>query len=240
MRREQGTTLLELLIAITMVALLVVGMLFAMRVGFNTLDATNRKVLVNRRTTGAQRILQFQVAGFMPVMAQCGMQAGPQAPKVPFLQADPAVMRFVTSYSLAEAGRGMPRVIEIFIAPGEDGRGVRLLANEYLFTGPLGAGFFCSPGARDETGAQSVQWRPAEVRPSSFVLADKLAGARFLYQVRLEENMPEIWAPRWVRKEQWPTAVRIEMAPLERQPDRVQPVTFTAPIRVTRQPREFQ
>jgi len=240
MIRERGVTLLELLIAITLVSLLIVGMLFAMRVGFNTLDATNRKVLINRRTTGAQRILQFQVAGFMPEMVQCGVAGGPSAPKVPFLQAEPNVMRFVTSYSLAEAGRGFPRVVEIFVGPGEDGQGVRLLANEYLFTGPQGAGLFCAPGPPDATGAASVQWRAAEVRPSSFVLADKLATARFLYLVVPDENTPEIWMPRWVRKEQWPVAVRIEMAPLELQPDRVQPIPFTAPLRVTRQPREWQ
>ena len=41
MRRESGTTLIEVLIAVTLLSLLSVGMLTAMRVGFMAFSKTN-------------------------------------------------------------------------------------------------------------------------------------------------------------------------------------------------------
>jgi general secretion pathway protein J len=237
MRSRRGSTLVELLIAITLVSLLSVGMLFAIRVGINTLEATKRRVMVNRRTTGAQRILELQIAGFIPVAAQCGGVNAPpgQAAKIPFFQGEPELMRFVTSYSLQEAGRGYPRILELLIGPGEAAEGVRLLANEYLYTGPAGAGALCAPGGPGDP----VRWMPAEPNPGSFVLADKLVGARFVYLVAEERGEPQHWVPRWTNKDRWPAAIRIEMAPLQATPDRIPPVTITAPIRTTRKPEEL-
>jgi prepilin-type N-terminal cleavage/methylation domain-containing protein len=239
MNPRRGSTLIELLIAITLVSLLSVGMLFAIRVGVNTLDATNRRVLVNRRTTGAQRILEAQVAGFLPTTVQCGgLNAPPGTPaKTPFFQGEPDVMRFATTYSLQEAGRGYPRVLEVFLGPGLNGQGVRLLANEYLFTGPVGAGTFCAPAAPGGPPGL-VRWRPAEQSSTSFILADKLAAARFLYLQPGERDEPDRWIPRWLKPGLWPLAVRIEMVPLETSPDRIAPLNFTAPIRITRKPDE--
>jgi prepilin-type N-terminal cleavage/methylation domain-containing protein len=240
---RRGSTLIELLIAITLVSLLSVGMLFAIRVGLRTLEATNRRVLVNRRTAGSQRILELQIADFIPAKVVCG---GVNAPpgnslKTPFFQGEPNVMRFVTAYSLQEAGRGYPRVVELFIGPGQAGAGVRLLENEYMYTGPIGAGLFCALGGQEgAAGGDPIRWRPAEQSESSFVIADKLAGARFSYLLPGEGGKPDEWVPRWIKHTRWPAAVRVEMGPLDPSPDRLAPVSFTAPIRITRQPEDLR
>jgi len=232
----RGVTLMELLIAVSLLSLLSVGLLTGMRVGLNALDKTNSRLMDNRRVARAQRIIEEQIAGFMPLVAEC--LPGPERPrmKMPFFQGEPQSMRFLSSYSLAEGSRGYPRVLEFQVIPGENNRGVRLIVNEHFYTGPLGAGAFClGPGPDPLTGVQAPLFRPIEVGPASFVLADRLAYCRFSYREPLPPPALERWVPRWVQP-QWPTAVRIEMAPLEPDSSRLQPMELVAPIRVNKIP----
>ena len=53
-------TLIEVVIAITLMALLVTGMTLAMRMSLTSLAKANDKLTFNRRVTGAQRILEQQ------------------------------------------------------------------------------------------------------------------------------------------------------------------------------------
>ena len=47
-----GLTLIEVLIAVSLVGLLSVGMLWAIRVGVNAMGKSNEKLISNRRVTG--------------------------------------------------------------------------------------------------------------------------------------------------------------------------------------------
>ena len=238
-RAQSGITLLELLIAVTLVSLLSVGMLMAMRVGFNAMQKTNNKLMANRRVAGVERILAQQVAGLMPVTATCGISSGSPPTPAPFFQGDIQGMRFVSNYSLDEATRGYPRILEYLVIPGADGRGVRLVVNEHLYSGPLSTGFFCVAVVPDPQAQGMVpRFREIQPSPASFVLADKLAGCRFLYRdfVLGPGNQPlERWIPHWVKRE-WPTAIRIEMAPLDPNAANLQVSSVTIPVRVNREP----
>lgn len=231
-----GVTLLELLIAVSLLSLLSVGVLMALRVGINGLGKANAKLMDNRRMAGVQRILTDQLAGFMPVVAECvGDPERPPA-RMPFFQGEPQSMRFVSSYSLGEAWRGYPQVLEFQVIPGADNTGVRLVVNEHLYTGARGAGIFCLGMGYDQAlGLQTPQFRPIEVGPRSFVLADRLASCRFAYREVLPPPARERWVQRWI-KPGWPTGVRVEMAPLQPDASRIQPATITAPIRVNKMP----
>lgn len=232
----RGVTLMELLVAVSLLSLLSVGLLAAMRVSLNALEKTNSRLLDNRRVARAQRIIEEQIAGFMPLVAEC--LPGPERPpvKTPFFQGEPTSMRFLSSYSLAEGARGYPRILEFQVIPGENNRGVRLVVNEHLYTGPLGAGLFCfGPGPDPLSSAQVPLFPPIQVGPASFVLADRLAYCRFWFREPAPAPALHRWVPRWVQP-QWPTAVRIEMAPLEPDPSRVQPMELIAPIRVNKIP----
>jgi hypothetical protein len=71
------------------------------------------------------------------------------------------------------------------------------------------------------------------------VLADQLAYCRFSYLMTppLPGNGHRFQPPQWMTSATgngWPTAIRVEMAPLEADPSRLQPVTVTAPIRIHR------
>ncbi len=232
---ESGITLIELLIAVTLLSLLSVGMLFAMRIGLNSMGKTNKYIANTRRVLGADRIINQQLAGFIPVKAICAVQPGAPAPTVPFFQGELQTMRFVSSFSLQEAARGLPRILEFQVIPGENGQGVRLVVNEHIYTGPLSVGAFCAGLTPDpESGTARVIWRPVLVGPGSFVLADKLAYCRLTYKLETEPEKPaDLWLPRWPH-EYTPAAVSIDWAPLEPDPSRLQLPALIAPFRVNR------
>ena len=115
---------------------------------------------------------------------------------------------------------------------------MRLIVNEYVYTGPAAAGGFCLGMAPDpETGHPAPQFAPVFPGPRSFVLADKLAYCRFGYRWQPPPPQPAVWQTAWNRQE-WPTAVRVDMAPIEPDPSGVPLVGATIPIHVNRRPNE--
>jgi hypothetical protein len=101
------------------------------------------------------------------------------------------------------------------------------VVNEIPYTGPAGAGQFCM-------GIN--KYLPASPSPKSFVLADRLAFCRFSYLDQPPDgSRPAEWYPLFAGAN-WPKAVRVEMAPLEPDPSRLQPISMTAPIRLHRSP----
>ncbi len=235
-RKRAGVTLMELLVAITLLSLLSVGILFAFRIGLTAMSRTNNRLLSNRRVLGVERILERQIAGFIPTKADCRMTPESPPQRVPFFQGEPQTMRFVSSFSLEEASRGYPRVLEYQVIPGENGEGVRLIVNEHLYSGPLSTGRFCLGVRPDpQLATDVIMFRPVAVAPSSFVLADKLAYCRFAYREEPDPPVPAVWRPRWFR-DATPIAVRIDMAPLVRDPAKLQVPPIVAPFRADRHP----
>jgi len=228
MRRPRaGVTLIELLVAVTLFAMLSVAMLYAFRIGLMAYSKTQNKLMDNRRVAGAQRILVEEIQNMVPVVADCGAGAEGGGIKTAFFQGEQQAMRLVSTFSLQGASRGMTQILEIFVAPGADGNGVRLLVNEIPYAGPAAAGQLCSgPG----------HYAPVSISEKSFVLADKLAYCRFTYQNVPLELVPErTWVPHFAGLT-WPRAVRIDMAPYQTDPATLQPISVTALIRVHRGP----
>ena len=238
---QAGTTLIELLIAITLMSLLSVAVLYAMRLGLNSQERANNKMMASRRVVGAQRILEQQIANFMPMAGEC--RPDPTAPpqQIPFFQGDPQSMRFVSSYSLEEAHRGYPQILEFTVIPGEEQRGFRLIVNELLYSGLSSTSGLCMGVMIDPAAGPTPRprFRPITPMPRSFVLADKLASCRFLYRELLPNAPPNVnperWVPQWV-KPGLPTAIRVEMTPLEAGPGSLHVMTVTSPVRLTVDP----
>ncbi len=237
-RAESGVTLMELLIAITLLSLLSVGIVISLRVALSAMNKADTRLTGNRRVTSVQRILEAQVQGIIPVTADC--RPLPDAPprSISFFQGETQSMRFVSTYSMQQGSRGLPMILEFQVIPGEDSEGVRLVVNEHVYTGPRGAGLFCAGfGPDPASGVQGPLFVPIQIGAGSFVLADKLAFCRFSF--RDTAPPPDLfkWILRWV-KPVLPSAIRIEMAPLHPDPARLTPVTLTVPVRVNRRPLE--
>ena len=235
--RERGVTLLELLIAVTLLSLLSVAMFEAMRIGLGAFEKADDRLMFNRRAAGAQTILESQLEGLMPAMALCGpiaapAQGSPGTPtRLPFFEGKADTMRLVSTYSLQQAWRGRPQILEMLVIPGEKS-GVRLVVNEIPYGGPSSTGQLCKAAGPNLL----PQFLPVQAGPASFVLADDLAYCRFSYlRPPSAAGQPDVWTTAWSFLT-WPMAVRVEMAPLTADPSRIQPITVTAPMQVHRSP----
>jgi hypothetical protein len=227
---------MELLVSMTLVSFLSVGMLFAMRIGLNSMQKADSKLMENRTIMGLDKIFAAQVAGFMPAKIDCRPRPDLPLATLVFFEGDPDGMRFVSTYSLGDGARGYPRILEYQVIPGENGRGVRLIVNETLYTGAAAAGALCVATAQDPfIGFPIPVMRPVEIGPFSFKMATELAYCRFLYKDEPPAPLPEKWVPKWVRAT-LPAAIKIEMAPLEPNPGKLQFLGLTAPIRINRDP----
>jgi general secretion pathway protein J len=232
---ESGVTLIEILIAVSLLSLLSVGMLVAMRLGFSTMDKTDTRLVRNRRVSNTRGIVESEIEGFIYSAAYYRPQ--PDAIRiVPFLQAEPQSMRFVTSYSLEDGWRGRPRIAALQVVPGENNQGVRLIVNEAPYTGPDQAGREILGIEQNPAGPPTIRFAPIVAGPQSFVLADRLAFCRFSWLQPLREPPFQLWRPDWVLPQLLPLAVRIEMAPLQSTSAELRIGTITVPFNVNRSP----
>jgi prepilin-type N-terminal cleavage/methylation domain-containing protein len=232
---EAGVTLLELLVAVSLVALLAVGMSFALRVSLGGSAKAQQRIMDDRRVLGVERVLREEVADLIPAITVCGSES--QRSMVPTLlfQGAPDAMRLASAYSLSEAGRGRPRLLEFKVIPGENAEGVRLVVNERLYAG-MGARTSVCTGFALVQGATVPLFAPIETGPFSFVLADKLAYCRISYQERRPGPELSRWVPRWLHTNAWPVAIRFEMQPLVASSSTLDLSTITVPLHVTRDP----
>ncbi len=230
---QSGVTLIEILIAVSLLSLLSVGMLMAMRIGFNTMEKTDAHLVQNRRVSNARKIIENEIAGFTftraewrptPVMIQTA----------PFVQWEAQSMRFVTAYSLQDAWRGRARIAALQVIPGDRSMGVRLIVNETPYTGPAQAGQ--SIVSIDPNG---IRFAPILPGAQSFVLADRLAFCRFSYLEPRSDPPFRIWRPDWIQPGLLPLGIRIEMAPLDNTPAELHVATVTVPLSVNRDPNFF-
>jgi len=237
-RHNAGVTLVELLIAVLLLSLLSVGIVLTLRVSLSAMNKSSSTLMSNRRVASVERILDQEIEGIMPVTADCQPQPGVAGPKLMFFQGEPQSMRMASTYSLQQGQRGLPMILEFQVIPGEDEQGVRLVVNEHWYTGPRGAGVYClGMGAGPDGSPPGPRFAPISVGPDSFVLVDKLAYCRFSFRDPRNAGQTPIWVQRWV-KPVLPNAIRIEMAPLAPDLGRLQPVTLTIPVHVTRLPLE--
>ncbi len=218
-KRHAGFTLVELLIAITLVAALSTGMLLAMRTGLQTVQKVDDRLTANRRVLSVQQILQHQISNAFPALGQCGDGGGSGL----MFRGTPQSLLLVSSYSMTEGARGLPRVLVFQVIPSD--QGVRLIVNESLYYGPQSTAPFCLNGLPF-----------AQPGPQSFVLADHLAYCKFVYEIGDPESpRPKGWVNAWSQP-LLPYAVRVDMVPLMADPAHLPLLPVTARIGVTRDP----
>ena len=213
-----GFTLIEMIIAVTLVAAIVTGLLMSMRTGLTAYQRVTQRLEDNRRAMGIDQALHRQFGGIMPVTAPCG---GDGAKVSAFIGAV-SWMRCVSSSSLEEGARGYPHIIEYSVISDPDG-GVRLMSNEGLYTGPSSFLNVCSTSGPFLPSDKAVK------------MAGKLAYCRFGYRVPVPESpLGGDWAPAWQAPD-LPRAVRIEMRSLGSNPGKLPILDVNVPIHVTRQ-----
>jgi len=235
-RSSAGVTLMELLVAVLLLSLLSVGMVLTLRVALSAMTKTDSKLMANRRVVSIEHILNEEIAGLIPVTADC-VAGGRRGGSLMFFQGEAQSMRLASTYSLHAGERGAPMMLEFQVIPRDNNEGVRLVVNEDLYTGPRGAGAVCIGTGRDPiTGQPGPLFVPIQIGANSFVLSDRLAYCRFSFRDARSRREP-FWVDHWVAP-RFPDAIRVDLAPLAPNAGSLQPVTLTIPIRLTRLPFE--
>lgn len=233
-RRQAGVTLIEVMVAVTLLSLMSLGMVIAIQVGLSAYSRTETRLMDNRRVAGAQRIVQSELQGLVPAFVYCGGNSGP-ANKAIFFQGTPEGLTMVSTFSVQQGWRGQAQILQLFVMPGGTAGGVRLAVNEIPYGGPVAAGQFCTGTFNVPNSlARLAIFQPPSPGPTSFVLADKLSFCQFsYYSPPAKLGDAPSWQSNWASKG-WPWAIRIQMAPIAPDPSSLQPVTVTAPIHVRR------
>lgn len=218
---QRGVTLVELLIAITLVAALATGMLMALRSSLTAMDRINVRLEENRRVVGLQQIVNRQISGTIPGGGNCrfiGM---------------PGSLQLVTAYSIDQGARGFPHAVQFQVRPDPAG-GVQLFETESPYAGgcgPLGAGI-PPPGA--PVPSAPVPGVPV-AGTQTLVLATRLYSCRFSYRAppRPDGSFLNAWADAW-NLPLLPGAVRIDTVPLDSVKSNLPALAVNAPIRITK------
>jgi hypothetical protein len=205
------------MISVTLVAAITTGMLFAMRSALVAYERVDARLMSNRRVVSVQRILTSELSGIFPVMGTCADNS-----QALVFNGNDQTLHLVTNYSIADGARGRPQILELQVIEGD--HGLRLIANEFPYTGPAAVGALCSGGV----------FRPGVATAQSFILADRLAYCRFSYQdVDPSTRMGTGWLTAW-SKRNLPAAVHVDMAPAAGDAASLPLASVTAQVHVNR------
>jgi prepilin-type N-terminal cleavage/methylation domain-containing protein len=233
---QSGVTLIEILIAVSLLSLLTAGILVTMHLGLNTMDKTDSRLVHNRKVVNSRKIIESELDGFRASVAAYHAEGSPLR-MLPFFQAEPQSMRFVSAFSLEDASRGKLQILSLQVIPGEQNQGVRLIVNEIPYTGPLEAGQLIASLDQDPiTHRQITRYAPILPGPQSFVLADRLRYCRFWYLEPLLLPPFQNWRQDWIQNQIYPLGVRIEMAPLDVTPTDLHVTTVTMKFNISAVP----
>lgn len=221
-----GLTLIEVLVAVSLLALLSTGIVTALQMSAGAWRDARERLTLDRKIANSNRLLHAMFAGMVPVLATPPPSAG--APPAPFFHGEPQQMRFISSFSLEAGARGQLQVIELNVQAAENG--LRLVLTQSPFRGGISVGRYVV-GVDRSSAEQRLLFRPVEPRADSLIVADQLAAVSFEY---LREGRtprePALWRAAWDDLRQIPAAVRVVLQPAKAEA-RLQPVTIVAQVR---------
>ena len=229
MHPESGMTLLEVLVALTLLGLLSVGLLMSFQMGADSWQSTRDSLMLDRRIATANQILHSALAGMIPVAGEAPDGRSERLRRFLFFQGEPLSLRFVSSYSVTEGVRGGLHVIELQVVPSPRGR--RVLLNQSPFVGQQGLARFVDGFIRDPAlGGVRPRFRPIMPHAGSLVIVDELEDCAFRYLERLPGvELPTTWLPVWTNVRELPQAVAINVLPRS-DGNRLRPVSMTVPV----------
>jgi len=229
MHPETGMTLIEVVVAVTLLGLLSTGLVMSFQMGVDAWRDTRDRLTVDRRIATANQILNSALVGMIPIKGAAPDGPDARGRRFLFFQGEPHSMRFVTSFSVTEGMRGGLQVIELQVVSSPGGR--RILLNQSPFMGPLALarfvdGFFNDP----DLGGTRPRYRPIVPYATSLVIVDELEDCSFWYLERPRGRDPvTTWLPVWTKLRELPEAVAINVLP-RIEGNRLRPVSLSVPV----------
>ena len=232
LRSRAGMTLIEVLIAVALMAMLSAGLVASLQIGATSWSITHDALMLDRRIATANALLRSLLVSVVPLNARISPSSELPSQQFLFFQGEPRSMRFVSSHSMFAGTRGGLQLTELRVATYQDG--FRLLLNQFDYRGPYALGQLVT-GRVAVDGAPGMRWifQPISALPTTLVLADELHHCNFSYLPKGRPNgSPAMWARVWHESNLFPVAVKVVLTPTV-EPDRqarALPVSVTVPI----------
>ena len=202
---EVGFTLLELLVSVTVVALLATAMLFGFRIAASAWGRSNDVLEEQRRVSATLDLLGKQMAEMTPYAPW--VREGSQDV---FFQGEPQAVRFLSRYSLvSRAGSGL-YLIEYQVADAADGT-KQLLLNEVRVRNATDLGRLRIGAEQTEAGPVQ-RFAPFERHESTRVLLQGVGEMRLEYYRPATGAEPGAWGEQWVaRRDELPRGMAVRL-----------------------------
>lgn len=227
---QAGLTLIEVLVAVTLMALLAAGMTTALSMGAGSWSDVRERLTINRKIAASNQLLHAHFSAVVPVVTG-SRRAG--VGRRPFFHGEGQQMRFVSSYSSKGGVRGGLQIVELNVMQGDQGR--RVVLTETAYRGPNSIGRFITGAQRSERGTR-VTFSAVRPREDSLIVADQLGEVSFSYLTEPRRPGDESeWIAAWDDANRLPAAIRVSMAPAQREA-RLQPVTVIGQVRARYEP----
>ena len=220
---QDGFTLLELLVSMTIVSLLATTILFGWRIAAGAWGRANQLVEDQRRVVAIHQVLATQMAEMTPVTPSSRFESTGV-----FFQGEPRTARFLSRYSLANRSRSGLYRIEYQIADGSDGVH-QLLVNEVPASNSNDIASLLT-GTEQRPEGMLLRFSPFERSSQTRVLLDDLTEAHFEYYRPAGPLGTAEWVREWSNQgNELPRAmaIRFTTRPVA---GRLQPVSIVAGI----------
>jgi general secretion pathway protein J len=185
---DQGFTLLELLVAITLLGLLMAALFGALRLGARVWETGEARLDASARVQLVQDFLRQRLAEALPLEAVVRSE---DAVPEPVFEGGIDAVRFANVLP-EHLGAGL-YLMELALAEDGDGEGGRNLVLRWQ---PLDLG---APGAAPTA------------EPQERVLLDRIEALELAYFGSLEPRLPPEWWPQWQGRDVLPGLVRVQI-----------------------------
>ena len=229
---QSGMTLIEVIVAMSLLGLLSAGLFTAFQVGASSWLTTRERLMLDRNIAGQNQRFHALLAGIVPLEAEVPPDRAIGVRRFPFFQGEPQSMRFVTSHSITAGARGGLRITELQVVDAPK-KGRRVLLNQLPYRGPFSAGSFVTGWVPiPEPPGRQLVFEPIRLLPNiSLIIADQLGDCRFRYLERpRSRDHPSRWVSTWNDLDRLPGAITIDLTPASREA-RLLPVSITTPVR---------
>lgn len=207
---KRGFTLLEMLIGITLMALLMVAVLIGLRVAVKAWQEGRARISVVNLQQERTDFMAKQVNSLVP------FQVNSTDPNIvgqfPILEGEPSCLRFLSTYGSGFRNRSGLMLVEYGLATLPGG-------NQDLYLRERGVAnddqllhrLIERVGQDPDTGENKVFFRPCVKRDSSPLLLENLQQARFEYLAPADPAGPAHWVGVWKPQQnaEFPLVVRL-------------------------------
>jgi prepilin-type N-terminal cleavage/methylation domain-containing protein len=171
---QAGFTLIEVLVSITMMAMVAAVVVSAMRSGLSMWDKGTKHIETLRRSRVVLDLLNDQIRGALPLTYI--VRAGDRIATLPAFDGARTSMRFATRTSFKDGPDGIPRWVSVAWTPDAETRSGQLIVEERRILPP------------DNAAEGAVYWRGTVFRGESCI---------FQFLLEAQAGKPAVWLEDW-------------------------------------------